>query len=118
MTGVTVAGHTPGPWESSFDARESGHVIRMGEAIETPWSFPSEQIIRYEHSLYPTDPDDADQFALAEANARLIAAAPDLLTACKSAQEYLSGAMGEGAREVFAELTAAIARATGEASHG
>lgn len=82
--------HTPGPWVASYDDRNGEHVIRMGEAINTPWSFPSEQIVRYDHSLYPDDENDAEQWAIAEANARVMAAAPDLLAVAQYAEAILA----------------------------
>lgn len=122
MTGAHTpsVGHTAGPWEVSFVENDSGHVIRMGEAIETPWSFPSEQIIRYEHSLYPDDPDDATQFAIAEANARLIAASPDLLAACEAMMARWPKDQHEGSPlyDEAVAMRAAIARATSKEAQG
>ena len=48
------------------------------------------------------------------ANARLIAAAPELLEACKKAEGWLSG--WASAEPYIDVLRAAIAKATGEAS--
>ncbi len=54
----------------------------------------------------------------AEANARLIAAAPDLLAALASAESFISGFEGdeiqEGVDELLAAVRAAIAKATKE----
>ena len=58
---------------------------------------------------------------LSEANARLIAAAPDLLVACRWAEEYLDPPAGircdaiDGI-ELLIRIRAAIARATGESA--
>jgi hypothetical protein len=57
---ATVSGHTPGPWIP--------HNIGLGPKGKGPYTFP-----------LGTDPD------IAVANARLIAAAPELLEACKLA---------------------------------
>lgn len=95
------AKHTPGPW-----------IIEA-----TPRSIAEDYVIRTEHSvvaailpLYNEDETDA--------NARLIAAAPELLEAAKEAREALQPFLTE---EPAAEWTAArmldaaIAKATGEA---
>lgn len=69
--------HTKGPWEVEFDDNDpsDGHIIRMGSAIESPGFHKTHHRIEYEHMLYPGDKG----FKEAQANARLIAAAPDLL---------------------------------------
>jgi len=62
------AKHTPGPWETSKDAVPEGHI----------------QITVYE----PTGRRVATVFET-EANARLIAAAPDLLKELKDVREWI-----------------------------
>lgn len=71
-------GHTPGPWEWSF-REDDGHIVRMGEAIASPWRHASHLKWACDHGVYPDEKECSDQFAEAEANARLIAAAPELL---------------------------------------
>jgi hypothetical protein len=55
------------------------------------------------------DVEGGEKTALA--NARLIAAAPDLLEACKQAKKYLEPDLVEPGRTVFWNLVAAIAKA-------
>jgi len=66
---------TPGPWEVEFDEGEEGHVIRMGKAIYNRGNYATHEVVIYGHGVYP---EDGDQFKSAEANANLIAAAPDM----------------------------------------
>lgn len=66
--------HTPGPWAAGTMINEHGGLKR-GRYIVFPL------------------PEDSE----AEANARLIAAAPDLLHALKWAAEYVSLYTGDGA---------------------
>ena len=68
-----------------------------------------EEIIGYADMLYP---DDGQQYEVAEANARLIAAAPDMLAALETIVKYTSW-------DGFGDMThlkalAAIAKAKGE----
>ena len=84
--------HTPGPW----------HV----ENFHGSWDVT--------HG--PAD-DASERFSvletLSEENARLIAAAPDLLAACKEALGYEYGQPGLGWRQRIDLLEAAIAKAEG-----
>ncbi len=74
---------TSGPWE--LEQTEDGHVIRMGKAIENHSEFPSHLEIDYDHGCL-LDGEEGDVFNEIEikqaeeayANARLIAAAPDM----------------------------------------
>ena len=117
--------HTPGPW--TWGRTEDGHEIRMGNAINAVGIYDSHCVIEYNHSVWPYDGDEPNkQYEEAEANARLIAAAPDLLAACK---EALIGAKHEACKytdddpdwtwhccdwsEVVEKLEKAIAKAEG-----
>jgi len=80
--------HTPGPW------RAKGHCIETEE-----YSF--NWVASVQTSNVPEW----------EANARLIAAAPDLLEAC---QRALAEAVADDQDEWFANMRAAIAKATGQ----
>ena len=106
--------HTPGPWKAvssgvsaQIDCMEIAEVSHM-RVIPASGGWPT-----------PGEPED---------DARLIAAAPDLLQSCKMALEALEALQGgctdsdDGTvealtvwcPEVIESLTAAIAKATGE----
>lgn len=83
-----MTSHTPGPWKTGF--------IMNGDRWVGP-EYDQPKVCRIE--------DERDEF---HANARLVAAAPDLLEACRlllsSAHDHQTG---------IAEAEAAIAKATG-----
>ena len=85
--------HTPGPW------RADGNIVRIADG------YREFQMVA-----------DCSMLVAGEENARLIAAAPDLLAALRSAQIALAGAYGSGltseVHPALAEVRAAIARAT------
>ena len=88
----TTAGHTPGPWQ--LDATEriyTGKIIRHNGV----------QICRMIDQVTTDTPE-------VEANARLIAAAPDLLDACKKVVQNISP---EFYQEEIEALEAAIDKA-------
>ena len=89
--------HTPGPWHYGHSAHN--HLDHLAGKAPDPWFFVgcpedaytpdlSVAIITYSGELYGEEVVEKER-ALAEANARLIAAAPDLLEACKEAHEAL-----------------------------
>ena len=98
--------HTPGPWEVRADAHGRGRIYARGTWIATTW-------------LATDDGNDAPRLP-ALSNARLIAAAPELLEALGILLNRLEGIGGEhvtGMEGVDADLIkarAAIAKATGE----
>ena len=98
--------HTPGPWVAYRDAYyETWSVEGGGDVVADLWRLSEES-----HTRHPHFEDDG-----VEANAQLIAAAPELLSACETALECLvdwdrdDGEAGDA-------LRAAIAKAKGEPS--
>lgn len=94
---------TPGPWIARIPDDLGGSRVYVdrkgGSLIATP--------------AYMRDENEA------EANARLIAAAPNLLAACKRAVDFGlrdTSYCSNETDEVCAELEAAIAKATGQES--
>lgn len=93
------AEHTPGPWkfEDEYVRVEIGED--KGEPIADPYCRPTSE----------TNPGEM------EANARLIASAPELLEALGSAVSMLEGlGMDDGGNPDMDALRAAIAKAKGE----
>lgn len=88
-----MSAHTPGPW---FNARDLWACITTA-----PLGFGD--VIA---EVSRTPPDDEQR-----ANARLIAAAPDLLAALILAQDTLGDLEGSHWNEVMGKLDAAIAKA-------
>lgn len=112
--------HTPGPWQAEYD-EGFGHIIRMGNAIEHRGAYNVEEIIHYEHGLFEDESTEKgrEQFKRAEANARLIAASPELLEALRACvitlgQIEACGEMLTEERPVLDAARAAIKKATGE----
>lgn len=108
--------HTPGPWKITDKID--------GQFAYTPRIHVGPAVVYYTAG-YHTAKQDSEFKAIADANARLIAAAPDLLAALERlsfAAECRDNTMGDACRliEVKAELAsanqqarAAIAKATG-----
>lgn len=90
--------HTRGPWHTGHNVY--GH---------------SQLAVMTDHAVLVAEVVDWPLEEVTESNARLIAAAPDLLAAC----EWLISAIGEGSRDehmIYAkeQARAAIAKARGE----
>jgi hypothetical protein len=98
-----VSGHTPGPWIADDFAMEFDRRTHVGTYDGTPTYYHRNDSIC---ECYVTDTDGGKIGTLeAEANARLIAAAPDLLAALKHCVIERS--------EWLTEARAAIAKAEG-----
>ena len=103
------ASHTPGPWEAIPAKNEYGEptisIRGDGQFIATM------NTVSIDGAEFSLPPEGA-------ANARLIAAAPDLLAACKALLNFArsvrpGGGVLAGEEMMFREAAAAIARATG-----
>ena len=108
-----VAGHTPGPWVIYDDGPDGSDVILAHIDEEN-----------YDIAYIAADERPEDE---KKANARLIAAAPDLLEALRAAVEYLGCALRganlkatgydrEAGVEEYQAALAAIAKAEGRGS--
>lgn len=109
------AKHAPGPWTYESDHTHRQYNIRMlGHLIGTR---AEAKHICTVNNLPPHVLANRDQ-STAEANARLIAAAPDLLAALDRAEAFISGFEDddtqEGVTEMLAAIRAALANAKGE----
>jgi hypothetical protein len=102
--------HTPGPW-SYVDTGDGAHEIFLA-AEPHQARYESQRVIEYAHSIDPEE--EPEQFAEAEANARLITAAPDLLAACEAARGWWTLDNHALASTMLDQLDAAIAKARGE----
>ena len=111
--------HTPGPWEIEFDEYGGYDCITKGWHVKSK----NQPIVTVDNGDGPNGED----------NARLIAAAPDLLICCKNLVEqfhaYENGWLGDGAwrtriglpddlRDAEAAINAAEARAEGQKEKG
>lgn len=113
--------HTPGPWafvpgQSSdhSDGGGGGFCIVMDQQGRLARSRYVEHVVDYAGDLYP---EDGDQYYEAEANARLIAAAPDLLAACKLLADDVEGCELDASMVAARNAAvAAIAKAEGGAA--
>lgn len=107
---MPVAQHTPGPWVVETVPTACGICHKVGPFPgKRPDDKPRHACL---YADYPSKRNPADDEL--EANAYLIAAAPDLLAACKEARIWLLGRAGTE-RQVSL-LDEAIAKATGSAS--
>jgi hypothetical protein len=102
--------HTPGPW---FAVRNSAYW-----EVNPARNYGDEHIPYTVADCCPSDPADPDG-GLQEANARLIAAAPDLLVAAKMADAVMSEmAARVGSQhawwDIIFDIRAAIAKARGQ----
>ena len=85
--------HTPGPW--NYDRSGYSLYVNSGRELVTALSM------------------DGKRLETSEANARLIAAAPDLLNALMDFVSYFGHDNDNGLDEMLTNARAAIAKATG-----
>lgn len=97
--------HTPGAWHAAgdyvFAMRNSGYTQPITRTYSTKNGSPGIQCL-------DCDPEEA------QANARLIAAAPELLEACRKAKAFLDSCGLDWLGKGDDPLAAAIAKATGQ----
>ena len=74
-----MTSHTPGPWRTG----EDGHNILSAQPGERP-----KMLASVYHDLGGVGGLTSKEHAEAHANARLMAAAPDLLAACRAVDEW------------------------------
>lgn len=105
--------HTPGPWKWKSDEDMGGFHIYMATALKKRSWYESHHHIEMDFTVYP---EDGEQWEEAKANARLMAAAPDLLAALR--QLMASGVDQYTRHELLSDpshyAVAAIFKATGE----
>lgn len=88
---MSAAGHTPGPWSYDGDGFESAAAADTGTDGYTVFSVDAEgQLVENICNI-----DDAGDDLISEANARLIAAAPELLEALRNTRAALAYALSE-----------------------
>lgn len=92
--------HTPGPWETDRNNVHTGQIATIHHCLNNDW-------VEVWSPNWPAD--EAEQ----EANARLIAAAPEMLEALQVAELALRE-RGLRACGEYKQIEAAIAKATGE----
>ena len=75
-----MSDHTPGPWDIIPPLDKNSMAMVHAPALEQaePWTI-----------AYVLTDNNPNQREIDEANARLIAAAPELLAACQAAVQYL-----------------------------
>lgn len=102
MSDTTTGKHTAGPWAVTADENESetdGWLVVAADAL-------FDTVANIEPQ--PTAGEEL-------ANARLIAAAPEMLEACRAVEFFLRGHPGE-ASVIREKLKALLAKATGDAA--
>ena len=102
----TKSKHTPGPWKTSHELGDGISIVRqIGEG---------NNLLPVAIAVF-TKNYNTENIVVAKANARLIAAAPDLLGACKEAlKEFIYGGQTEQAKSITQKLLeSAIAKAEG-----
>ena len=106
------AGHTPGPWTLLPEEADKDYLRIRGTRLGGRYKVANVHHIRYEgvHAVV-RERDDAESMA----NARLIAAAPELLEAAIELKDVCNRPSAARTRaEAWRKLDAAITKATGD----
>lgn len=105
---MNEAKHTPGPWHVDAVHSEALHEVCMTNPPPKEGNPVVLASVEYDQ-----DRGTCPTLREANANARLIAAAPDLLAACQAAMAFVS-TWQHGFEDAFVgQMRAAIAKATG-----
>jgi hypothetical protein len=99
---MTNIKHSPGPWHRDDLLALNGRPVIARTTGRIPISANTDDWLGY-------DGED-------EANAYVIAAAPELLEALEAASDWIDAQLGEPRLEIQAKVQAAIAKATGRAA--
>ena len=102
------AKHTPGPWTYSTHSDGWSYTIHIAQADDAAYT-PDWSDVAY------FTPCRGERQQIQEANARLIAAAPELLEALQAVMAKCA-CLEFGDRSAFIAAEAAIAKSTGSAS--
>jgi hypothetical protein len=97
--------HTPGPWHLTMDDTDESSLAEHGEGVRYIRAEGTPSAIMGSARYYPWTPDNFDDW-------RLIAAAPDLLAACKEFVRKCDQGEALSTRS-YAQMKAAIAKAEG-----
>jgi hypothetical protein len=96
---MSKAKFTPGPWV--VEESELGHVIKMGNALEDDDQYDAQCEVHYDHECYFAEEISEYhpmniQAKEAEANAYLMAAAPDMYEALELALLFITNGREQG----------------------
>jgi hypothetical protein len=119
-----TAQHTPGPWHIGREAdHSSDRFKRNAEWALIRADDRDNGLIAHVESVHPKGQRKSSDFDTEAANARLIAAAPDLLQALQGALPWMAKAVESGvfsgcampsvAQRAYDAMNAALAKATG-----
>lgn len=114
-----MSGHTKGPWVLNYDEYDGKVSVRSGNARDlADYPLYYEVVRSVGGRVHGANFDD---YSEVEANARLIAAAPDLLEALEDLESDIAGrfdmedpSTNPGIKFAIEAARAAIAKATGE----